>query len=162
MKWRIVLLVSGAVLIADQASKYWIRQLFHGRALDITLIPGVLKIAHVRNPGVAFGLFANLGSAYRIPILTVCTIVALGLVVHLLLRCPAGERWLAIALAGILGGALGNLIDRVVFGVVTDFIALSFWPAFNVADSAISVGVCLLMWKLLFGPKTLWTQDRAA
>jgi signal peptidase II len=105
-----------------------------------------VHLVHVRNNGVAFGFFSGGGA-----IVLAITFVALALLVLYLLRRPDRQGlWLATGL--LLGGALGNLIDRLAHGAVTDFIKLPLWPAFNVADMAITIGVLALLW-VLEGPR---------
>lgn len=123
-----------------------------------TVIPGFFNLVHTRNQGAAFGLFAESPSAWRTALLVVVTGAVLGAVAVLLARIVAGKtsggaasRW---GLSLVLGGALGNFYDRLTQGMVTDFLefyAGSFvWPAFNVADAAITVGAVLVgldMWR---------------
>jgi signal peptidase II len=106
---------------------------------EVAAIPRLVWITHVQNAGAAFGI-APMGSAF---FLLASVAVAAGLVVYVV-RTPSPARVDAL-LGLILGGTLGNGYDRLVHGTVTDFIALHFWPVFNVADSAISVGVVLLL-----------------
>jgi signal peptidase II len=105
-----------------------------------------IKLVHVRNTGVAFSLFSGGGT-----LVLVITVVALGLLTAYLARRP--ERpWLWLPTGLLLGGALGNLIDRLAHGAVTDFVKLPLWPAFNVADISITFGVLALLW-VLEGPR---------
>lgn len=105
-----------------------------------------IKLVHVRNTGVAFSLFSGGGT-----VVLVITLAALGLLATYLARRP--ERpWLWLPTGLLIGGALGNLIDRLVHGAVTDFIKFPLWPAFNVADIAITFGVLSLLW-VLEGPR---------
>jgi signal peptidase II len=105
-----------------------------------------IQLVHVRNTGVAFSLFRGGGT-----LVLVFTLAALALLVGYLARRP--ERpWLWIPTGMLIGGALGNLIDRLVHGAVTDFIKLPLWPAFNVADMSITFGVLVLLW-VLEGPR---------
>lgn len=130
-------LVAALVLAADQATKLVVRDdLVLGERRELA---GPLKLTRVNNEGVAFGAFAGGGAV----LLIVVAVVAAALVVHLVRHAGRPLTWLACGL--ILGGAIGNAIDRVAFGAVTDFIALPHWPAFNVADIAISGGVVLLL-----------------
>jgi len=105
-----------------------------------------IKLVHVRNTGVAFSLFSGGGT-----LVLVITFLALGLLTTYLARRP--ERpWLWLPTGLLIGGALGNLIDRLAHGAVTDFIKFPLWPAFNVADIAITFGVLALLW-VLEGPR---------
>ena len=135
------------VLAADQASKALVE-----RALvpheTVRLVPGV-ALTYVRNTGAAFGVLAGVPRAVRLPVFLVVTVVAVGTLLSFLRRATAEQPWLAGAVGGILGGALGNLVCRLRYGEVIDFLDLHWrelhWPAFNVADSAITVGVAVLL-----------------
>jgi len=148
-KWRNVVFPLTALLVvaADQVSKIWIRShLAVGESLPET---GLFRLTHVHNTGAAFGLFQ--GQSFPL------TIVALVSAVVLLLFTPlfyyrvfAYDNWLGKpALGLILGGTAGNLVDRLHQGYVTDFIEIGVWPTFNIADSAIVVGVILFAYCLL-------------
>lgn len=134
-------IVAASVFAADQATKALVRgDLLLGERRELA---GPLKLTRVNNEGVAFGAFAGGGAV----LLVIVVLVAAALVVYLVRHAGQPLNWLACGL--ILGGALGNAVDRVAAGAVTDFIALPHWPAFNVADIAISGGVILLMVLLL-------------
>lgn len=105
-----------------------------------------VQLVHVRNTGVAFSLFAGGGA-----VVLVITLAALAVLVTYLIRRP-DRPWLWLPTGLLVGGALGNLIDRIGRGAVTDFIKLPHWPAFNVADIAITFGVLALLW-VLEGPR---------
>jgi signal peptidase II len=139
--------VSLAVLVVDQWTKHLAESALAGRP-PRTVIPGFIDLVHVENTGVAFGLFAAGSSTLGVLILTLLGMVALGLVLYYFLRTPESNRVVLVSLALILGGAIGNLIDRVMSGSVTDFIDVyvgtHHWPTFNTADSAITVGIVLL------------------
>lgn len=135
-------LVALVVLVADQVTKAWARTTLADR--DVELIPGLLRFHLAENPGSAFSLFQGLGSW-----LGLAAILASGLILVMVER--TGSRAELAGFSLILGGAVGNLVDRVskgrwLTGSVTDFIDFSFWPNFNVADSAITVGVVVLLW----------------
>jgi len=135
--WARAGLVGGGVLIADQATKAVMRAtLERGEAIDLVL---GMKLVHVRNSGVAFGALAGAGA-----IVTVVIAVALiALVAYFATNVGRRLAWLPTGL--LLGGALGNVIDRVRDGAVTDFVKLPHWPAFNLADTAITFGVIALL-----------------
>ena len=120
---------------------------------SVSVIDGLFNITYVRNTGVAFGIFSSISSPSKSMLLSVFTAIAVIVVVVYSFRSPARNRILQIALGFILGGALGNLYDRVRFGYVIDFIEFYYrsyqWPSFNVADSAISAGVVLLAFEIL-------------
>lgn len=144
---------SAAVLAADQAAKWVILHLVPLHE-TIAVIPGFLNVVHFRNPGGAFGLFAAQSGFTLGMIFFIVTLVALGLIIYLYKQTPAGERLLAAGLAFVFGGALGNLIDRLRFGNVVDFIDVYVrdyhWPAFNIADSAITLGIVIFAFYVIF------------
>ncbi len=139
------LLVSLLVLVLDQWTKWLVEaHLPHHTAEPV--ISGFLNLTHVRNTGVAFGLFASdVGSSWLLTVLGLGALAAVGLYFWF---APSRDRGLLIALSLVVGGAIGNLIDRISSGAVTDFVDVyvgaHHWPAFNVADSAISVGIVLM------------------
>jgi signal peptidase II len=145
----------GAVAFAlplDQLTKTWIvRSLSF--ADRIPVIEGFFSITHVRNPGAAFSLFATSPEPFRRIFFVVVTLVAIALVFSFYRKLAPGERLSALALGLVLGGAVGNLIDRLVYGEVIDFLHFRLlggysWPDFNLADSFIVVGVGLLVLEL--------------
>jgi signal peptidase II len=145
-------LVTVAVVIADQVTKRLVRS---GMPLheSIPVIPGLIHLTHVTNRGALFGMLRDLGDPWRALLFTLVPLGAVGLVVFFQARTPLVDRVAHAGLALILGGAIGNLADRLRFGQVTDFLDVFIgdhhWPAFNVADSAICVGVSLLLLDLL-------------
>lgn len=149
------LLISIAVLALDQWTK-WLVELHLPLYMRQEVIPGLLNFTHVRNTGVAFGMFANHGeSAVGTWILSLLGLAALAFVLLYFSKVPATERALLVALALVLGGAVGNLVDRITTGGVTDFVDFYVgdyhWHTFNVADSAITVGIVFLAWDSVFG-----------
>lgn len=143
-----MLLLSAAVLVADQAAKAALAATLRP-GQEVVLVPGLLSLTHHRNPGLAFGVLSGAPlPAQRAVLVTVQVALVVGLLVYLRRLAPAatGAR---VAVACIVGGALGNLVDRVRLGSVVDFVHLSWrgygWPDFNVADAAITVGVALLL-----------------
>ena len=144
--WTRWLAVSAAVIAADLATKAWISSIFrYGEVREVTSFFN-LVLAH--NTGAAFSFLAGAGGWQRWFFTAIA--VAISVAIVMILRGHAGNRLFALALALVLGGALGNLHDRVTLGYVVDFVQLHaagyYWPAFNVADSAICVGVALLLW----------------
>ncbi len=141
------LFVSVAVIVLDQWTK-WMVEVHLPHHAAHPLIPGFLNLTHVRNTGVAFGLFASEGVAGGSWLLTLLGLAALTAVGVYFWYAPVKDRLLLIALSLVVGGAIGNLIDRVSSGAVTDFVdvyvGLHHWPSFNVADSAISIGIVLM------------------
>jgi signal peptidase II len=141
------LLVSLAVIVLDQWTK-WLVEVHLPHHSSRPVIPGFFNLTHVRNTGVAFGLFASDGGGSGNWLLTLLGLGALVAVGLYFWYTPSRDRILLAALALVVGGAIGNLIDRVSSGAVTDFldvfVGLHHWPSFNVADSAISVGIVLM------------------
>ena len=113
------------------------------------IIPGMFNIVHTENPGIAFGMLANLANPWRDSFLIGLSLLVLSIISAFLLRAGGQGMLLRLGLALVMGGALGNLFDRIVYGTVTDFVEVHmgehYFPAFNVADSAITVGACLLL-----------------
>jgi len=152
-KYLIFFLIAAGVVLLDQLTKGLVTQklLLHE---NLEVIPGFFNLTYVRNTGGAFGLLAGEASRLRTGLFLAVSCAALGIVFYLYTKIPPGKRWLDAGLALTFGGALGNLIDRLRFGEVVDFldfhIGTMHWPAFNVADSAISVGVGIFCFYLLF------------
>jgi signal peptidase II len=144
----ILFLITALVILADRLTKNWI--IHHIRpGYDIPIIPGVFRLSHVLNTGAAFSLLENApANAVRIGLIAF-SIVAAIIVFALLWRVGRSLTLTSVALALILGGALGNLYDRIRFHHVVDFLAVKIvhynWPDFNVADSCIVIGACLLL-----------------
>ncbi len=142
------LVLSACVLALDQWSKLWIEaSLEHRERLPV--IQGFFDLVHVRNTGIAFGLFPSGGDLGGTLLLAALGLAAL-VVVSLYFRSTSeDEPLLLLALALVLGGAVGNLVDRILLGAVTDFldvyVGAHHWPAFNVADSAVTVGIVLML-----------------
>jgi signal peptidase II len=142
-----------AIIVADQATKAVVNNivsLYESR----TIIPGFLDLAHVRNEGVAFGLFNSADLQHKWVLTTSLALAALAGITYYARHIRQEERLARIGLSMILGGALGNLIDRVRNGYVLDFVDVyvgnwHFW-AFNVADACISIGAILVFVDLLF------------
>jgi signal peptidase II len=151
----LVLALGGVVVVLDQLTKAVV--LAHlAPGTHIRVIDGFATLTLVMNPGLAFGLLGGVPPGWRW-IVAVLSIAALIVLARVALRVlPGGSRLDRVAIGFIFGGAIGNLIDRLRFGAVVDFVDLHLrgyhWPAFNVADSAISVGVVLLAIRLLFRP----------
>jgi signal peptidase II len=139
--------IAAAIVVADQLTKAWaLGQLSPAR--PVVVVPGLFNLTLVLNPGVAFGILASVPPGWRW-LVTLFSVAALLLLCSLALRIVPEGGWLGrVALGLVFGGATGNLLDRWRLGVVVDFIDLYWrdyhWPAFNVADSAITIGVALL------------------
>jgi signal peptidase II len=146
--------IAGLVVILDQVTKLMIV-----RALalydEVEVIPGFFSIVHYHNPGGAFGLFAGANSVVRHFFFLFVSVLALGLVFYFYRSTPRRHRFLSAAFAMIFGGAIGNLLDRFRLGMVVDFLDVYVngwhWPAFNVADSAITIGIGIFVFHLIFG-----------
>lgn len=149
-------LVTGGIVLLDQLTKQQIMQTMRLHE-SIPVIPNLFSLTYIRNPGAAFGLLAGSSNAFRMVFFGLTSIFALGLLGTILLRMPEQDWVGRVSVAGILGGAIGNLIDRLRFGEVIDFLDVYIenyhWPAFNVADSAITVGVIFLIIHFAFEKK---------
>ena len=137
-----------AIVAADQISK----ALVVG-SLDLgqshPLVPGFLHFTHVRNTGMAFGLLSRADIPFKAALVTLLSVAAMGAVTYYALKSTQNERLTRVGLTFILGGAMGNIIDRARLGYVVDFVDVFYrdthWPAFNVADTCICIGVGLLL-----------------
>lgn len=147
-KW---LALAGVIVILDHLSKWWISSTMEYQ--ETIPVFSFFAFVHVHNYGAAFSFLADAGGWQRWFFIGI-GIVATVIIVRLL-KTHAREPRMALGLALVLGGALGNVIDRAVLGYVVDFLYFYYqsfsWPAFNVADSAISVGAALLIWDSLLG-----------
>jgi len=141
------LFVSLGIIALDQWTK-WLVEIHLPQHTAQPVIPGFLNLTHVRNTGVAFGLFASQGMSGGSWLLTLLGLAALAAVAIYFWFASVHDRLLLLSLASVVGGAVGNLIDRMSSGAVTDFIDVYVgtyhWPSFNVADSAISIGIVLM------------------
>ena len=133
--------VAALVILADQLSKLAVLDVLgpHGDRTVIPIVPGLLRLIYVQNTGAAFGMFQG-----RSPVILVLAVAVIILLLYYFREAIAASRWLALALGLQIGGAIGNMIDRLNHGFVVDFINVPHWPTFNVADSAVTVGVIML------------------
>ena len=152
IKYILMAFIAGSVLILDQVTKWIVVQtmpLYH----SIEVVPRFAHITYIRNTGAAFGFLAGGRALWRIVFFSVISVLAIGCISYLLKTVRPTQKALIVSLSLILGGALGNLVDRLRMGEVVDFLDLHWdhlhWPAFNVADSAISIGVVLLLIQIL-------------
>lgn len=152
-KAKVFLLAALIAFTSDFATKYWI---VHNLELwgRIEVIDGFFAITHVRNPAAAFGLLRDFPEEFRLPFFIGVSVLAVLLVLSFYRKLAPGDRVSATALGLILGGALGNTLDRVTRGEVVDFLHFRLWrnfswPDFNFADSWIVIGVVLLFVELL-------------
>ena len=148
--------LSLAVVAADRVSKIVLDRATQP-GWHYTIIPGFLNLVHARNRGVAFSIFADSESPWLRGVLIVLALTAVALFAWMLASGRAGtraERW---GFALVLGGATGNVLDRIFYGSVLDFLDFYVrdwhWPAFNVADSCLSIGVTLIFWEMIFGKR---------
>lgn len=153
--------IAALVILLDQLMKGWIIATM--RLHDAyPVIDGFFNIIYVRNPGAAFGFLAGASPIFRSVFFLAVTLAAIFLILHYLRQTKIEEITLVLSLALILAGAVGNLIDRVRFGEVVDFldvyVGTYHWPAFNVADAAITTGAALLV-ILLLGKRKEMTDE---
>jgi len=175
-KYFYLICVSSFLLLLDQGSKYWIRaNIPLGRSIEV--LPNLFRLGHVENAGAAWGILSS--SPYRIPFFIVATIVAFIVIGIYFSKLPKDQTLLAIAMSSILGGAIGNFIDRLLYQSVTDFLDFYFgyqpikgwlistfrsnrWPSFNIADVAIVIGLGIVMYDMLFlEPKRIKAAEGA-
>ena len=149
---RLIPALAAVILVADQITKWWaLRDLRFGEPVPV--VDGLFSFTLVMNPGLAFGMLSGIPESVRwmVGLLSLGAVVVLALLAARLL--PTGGVWTRLALGLIFGGAVGNLIDRLRFGAVVDFLDFYWrsyhWPAFNVADSAITVGVTIIAIRML-------------
>lgn len=151
-KWAVVLLVSLSIFACDQATKDLVKSgLRHGEVK--TVAQCCFNLVHVHNTGAAFSLFSDVRSYWGRMAFVVFSLAAVGVVVYYLFSVPAKATLQTAALSAILGGAVGNLLDRFRYGYVVDFIHLHYsrfhWHIFNVADIAITLGIAVIILQML-------------
>lgn len=151
-KWKRVFTWTVSIVIVDQVTKVIVDRtmpLYH----SIPIIDGFFNFTYVRNTGAAFGIFAGAHEVFRLPFLIGVSVLAIGFILVMLKRLRADATGLITAFAFILGGAVGNLIDRIVYGEVIDFLDVYWsgyhWPAFNIADSFITIGVAITVFYVI-------------
>ncbi len=153
-RFHVLIIVTLPLLVLDQATKLYIDSHFKLHE-SVPVIRGLFHLTYVRNKGAAFGILAD--SAIRIPFFITVSTLALLAILWYMKKLAAEQKLTAFALSLVFAGALGNLIDRIRFGEVIDFLDVFWgryhWPAFNVADSAITIGVGLLI-------LDMWRQER--
>ncbi|HEX2777667.1 MAG TPA: signal peptidase II [Candidatus Acidoferrales bacterium] len=149
--WYTLVLLTLAALLADQVSKHMVERFMPVGSIRV-LVPSVLSLVHTSNPGVAFGLLADSSTPWLAPMLIAFSVAVIAMLVWLLVSGRAGGKLAQCGLALILGGAAGNVLDRVMRRSVTDFIdfyiGTHHWYTFNIADSAIVVGAGLVILEL--------------
>ncbi|MFX4261454.1 signal peptidase II [Pelotomaculum propionicicum] len=132
-----------AVLLVDQGTKAAVQMLMY-QGESISVLPPVFYLTYIMNPGAAFGILPNQKALF----ITTGLLLVIGVLAGYR-KMPPEKKILRNGLGLVLGGALGNLVDRLRFGRVVDFLDFRVWPVFNLADTAIFIGVCLLAWELL-------------
>jgi signal peptidase II len=146
LQWLSLLAIALAAVVADQVTKHVVAsKLFLGEGLHVV---GPFSIRHVQNSGIAFGLFAS-----ATPAVIVLTALAVAWMLAYFARSGARHPVLPVALGLVIGGSVSNLADRVRLGFVTDFLDFRYWPAFNLADSFIVIGVAILLGALLLAER---------
>jgi len=153
-KYTLLLIIGGVIVLCDQVTKLYIDAVMWPHQ-SITVIENYFDITYVRNPGGAFGLFARANRGIVRPLLLGLSAVAAVIIIMIYQSTPPDRILVRLAFSLIMGGAIGNLIDRLRFDEVIDFLDVHWahyhWPAFNIADAAITVGVAILCWELRFG-----------
>lgn len=149
LKYKILFVTLPGVILIDFLTKALVVSRFQ-LGESVKIIEGFFNFTYVRNTGAAFGLLAKADPSFRIPFFLVVPVVALVVILLIFKKIPDQSRRMASALALVIGGAIGNLLDRVRYGYVVDFLDFHWnfryhFPAFNVADMAICVGVGILM-----------------
>jgi signal peptidase II len=152
VKYKLLFGWLAVILILDQLTKLIVDRtipLHH----SIPVIDNVFSLTYIRNTGAAFGILAGSAARFRLPFLVLFSVLAIGFIIMMVRRLPDRETGLITALAFILGGAIGNLIDRIAYGEVIDFLDFYWsryhWPAFNLADSFITIGVLITVFYLI-------------
>ena len=147
-KYLQLLLISGALILIDQWTKFLVT-IHIPLYFSVRVIDNFFNITHIRNPGVAFGLFANQESEYKVLFFIIISAIAIVAILIIFHQTPNNRRMVRTGLTLILSGAVGNLMDRIIHKEVIDFIDFYYqkfhWPAFNVADSCITIGVALMI-----------------
>ena len=153
-KYVVLVTVTATIVMLDQVIKHIIH-VSMSLHQSIPVIEGFFHLTYIRNPGAAFGIMAESSGAFRFAFFLVTSTIALVLLGLIFVGLPKDDWYGHLSVAAIFGGAIGNLIDRIRFGEVIDFLDVfvqsHHWPAFNVADSAISVGVVALILNFSFG-----------
>jgi signal peptidase II len=151
-KYWVLLIFCFGILLLDQ----WTKSLIVQKLLlyqKVEVIQGFLNIVHVRNTGGAFGIFGGEKGGIGSILFVVVSLIAIGAIVFLFIKIKEDEKTLALSFSLVLSGAIGNLIDRLRYGEVVDFLDVHLstyhWPAFNIADSAICIGIGLMALELL-------------
>jgi signal peptidase II len=164
-KYAALMIIAGLVIGLDQITKLLILRYLPLYDV-IPIIPGFLDIIHLQNPGVAFGMFSANHSNIQQIVLMSASLVAVCVIFYFYSQTTNEYRFMLLGFALIFGGAIGNFIDRIRMGRVVDFIDVYIgnlhWPAFNVADSAISIGIAIFLYHMIFKrPDFFFDQEGA-
>jgi signal peptidase II len=150
-RYGLLIGVAGLVVLVDQFTMVWVDRTMRIYE-SVPIVPGLLVLHYIRNTGAAFGFLSGSHAGFRIPFFILVSTLAIGIILFLFHKLEESEVMMPLALSLVLGGALGNLIDRIRLGEVIDFILIHYrafhWPAFNVADIGITVGVFLLVLRI--------------
>ncbi|MDJ0914026.1 MAG: signal peptidase II [Desulfobacterales bacterium] len=145
-------IIAIAVVCLDQISKAIILKTLP-LYQSVEVIPGFFNLTHIHNPGGAFGFLADQTSTLRHFVFLIVSLLAIGLIFYFYKKTPQSHPWLASGFALIFGGAIGNIIDRLRLGEVVDFLDFYIgrwhWPAFNVADSAVTIGIFIFIYHMV-------------
>lgn len=151
-KYYLALVISGIIIILDQITKFLV-DINMSLHQSIEIIPNFFNLTYIRNTGAAFGFLAGDRSPGRLIFFALFSFIAIGCLIYLLKSLRPGHKIAILSLSLILGGAIGNLIDRLRQGEVIDFLDVHWhnwhWPAFNIADSSITIGVILLFYQII-------------
>lgn len=165
LKYLLLFILAGVTIVLDQLTKALVLEKFRlGETVSVIL--NYFNITYVQNKGAAFGMLAQANPAFRVPFFVIVPLAALFSIGYIFRKIPDQDRKLAVALSLVIGGAIGNLIDRITLGYVVDFLDFHWqwgyhFPAFNIADSAICVGVGLVILDL-FAPEEGRSQRKGS
>ncbi len=161
-KYKTLLLIIVGMVFLDQATKLYIDSNMELHQ-SIQVIKNFFQITYIRNSGAAFGILSGFKSLWLTLFFMLISVVAVGIIMFFYHKTPENQRLTLVSFALIMSGATGNFIDRVFYGEVIDFLYFHwyqhYWPAFNVADSCITIGVSLLLWNMFFPEAFLKTRD---
>lgn len=150
----IFFLLSFLIILFDRLTKISAAHFLKDMIRPKEIIPGFLNFIYSTNKGALFGFFNNLSDSYRILLLTILPLFVIGVVLWMLIKSEIKETWQNIGLSLILGGAIGNLADRIMYGEVIDFIDFHIrrfhWHTFNLADAAITTGIVIILYQIVF------------
>jgi len=161
-KYKTLLLIIVGMVFLDQATKLYIDSNMELHQ-SIQVIKNFFQITYIRNSGAAFGILSGFKSPWLTLFFVLISVVAIGIIMFYYYKTPENQRLTLVSFALIMSGAIGNFIDRAFYGEVIDFLYFHwyqhYWPAFNVADSCITIGVSLLLWNMFFPEAFLKTRN---